>query len=343
MYRKFVQGFAKIAAPLNKKTGKNQPYEFETLTDTEYAAFEDLKRRLVSPPILALPRYGRKYTLETDACGHQVGCALLQEQPEGGTRPVGYWSRALTAAERNYTTTIKECLAVVWSILTLRPYLYGSAFNLRTDHEALRWVLNLVNSPGRLARWRLRLAEYDYEVQYRPGVKHQLMDGVSRLCTDGGDTAPVDDEVPCFAVQYDEGSEALLDKVHWDLPQGRPDVCHALAITPEERVAASISVEEFLRAQAEDAFCRFAAETVGTPSSKFDIDRYGFLVRKSPLDGTLQRVVPTRLRPWVLYLAHHPRLAGHPGAMCMYYTLRREYYWPHMASDAFSTVRNCTS
>ena len=131
--------------------------------------------------------------------------------------------------------------------------------------------------------------------------------------------------------------------MHWDLPQDLPDGCHALAITPEERDAASISVEEFLRAQAEDAFCRFAAEAVGTPNSKFDIDRYGFLVRKSPLDGTLQRVVPTRLRPRVLYVAHHPRLAGHPGATHMYYTLGREYYWPHMASDAFSTLRNCTS
>ena len=131
--------------------------------------------------------------------------------------------------------------------------------------------------------------------------------------------------------------------MHWDLPQDRPDGCHALAITPEERDAASISVEEFLSAQAEDAFCRFAAETVGTPTSKFDIDRYSFLVRKSPLDRTLQRVVPTQLRPRVLYLAHHPRLAGHLGETRMYYTLRRKYCWPHMASDAFSTVRNCTS
>ena len=103
--------------------------------------------------------------------------------------------------ERNYTTTEKECLADVWGILKLRPYLYGSAVNLRADHEALRWVLNLADSSGRLARWRLRLAEYDYEVQYRPGVKHQLADGVSRLRTDGGDTELVDEEVPCFAVQ----------------------------------------------------------------------------------------------------------------------------------------------
>ena len=187
-------------------------YDFEILTDAEFAAFEELKRGLVSPPVLALPRYGGKYTL--DACGHQVGYTLLQEQPEGGTRPIGYWSRALTEAEHNYTTTEKQCLAVVWRILTLRPYLYGSAFNLRTDHEALRWVRNLADSSSRLARWCLRSAEYDFEVQYRPGVKHQLADGVSRLRTDRGDTAPVDDEVPCFAVQYAEGSEALLDKVH---------------------------------------------------------------------------------------------------------------------------------
>ena len=176
----------------------------------------------------------------------------------------------------------------MWSILTLRPYLYGSAFNRRTDHEALRWVLNLADSSGRLARWRLRLAEYDYEVQYRPDINHQLADGESRLRTDGGDTEQVDDEVPCFAVQYtaqeglvalivhDEGSEAFLDKVHWDLPQDHPDGFHVPAVTIGGRDAATISVEEFLREQAEDAFCRFAPETFGTQNAKLDIDRYSF-------------------------------------------------------------------
>ena len=122
MYRRFVTGFAKLAARLNQKTGKNQPFKFETLTDAEYEAFEELKRRLMSPPILTLPLYGKNYTLDTDACGHQLGCALLQEQPEGGSLPIGHWSRALTDAERNCTTTKKKCSAVVWGILTLRPY-----------------------------------------------------------------------------------------------------------------------------------------------------------------------------------------------------------------------------
>ena len=122
-----------------------------------------------------------------------------------------------------------------------------------------------------------------------------------------------------FAVWYEEGTEPLLDNVLWDFPQDRPHSCHALAVTPEERDAASISVQEFLRQQADDAFRRAAADTVGTATSRFDIDRYGFLVRKSLLNGALQRMVSTRLRHRVQYLAHHPRLSGHPGATRMYY------------------------
>ena len=110
---------------------ENQPFEFEVHTDEEYEAFVELKKRLLSPPILALPRYGNTYTLDTDACKYQVGCVLLQEQLSGDCLPIEYWSRALTDAESNYTTTEKECLAVVWSILTLRPYLYGNTFDLR--------------------------------------------------------------------------------------------------------------------------------------------------------------------------------------------------------------------
>ena len=109
----------------------------------------------------------------------------------------------------------------------------------------------------------------------------------------------------------------LLDNVLWDPSQDIPNGCHALTITPEERDAAFSSTEEFLREKADDDFCHAAAETVGTPTSNFNIDRYRFLARNSQLDGTPQRVVVTRLRPGVLYQAHHPKLAGHPGATRM--------------------------
>ena len=122
---------------------------------------------MITPPVLALPKYGRPYTLDTDACDYQVGCVLLQLQEDNTLRPVGYWYRTLTKAEKNYSTTEKECLAIVWAVLMLRPYLEGSKFTLRTDHDSLRWIMNLSDASGRLQRWRLRLSEYEYDVVHR--------------------------------------------------------------------------------------------------------------------------------------------------------------------------------
>ena len=170
VYRRFVPNFARIAAPLNKKLMKDQPTNFETLSAEEYDAFQTLKRRLIEPPILALPKGSKPYRLETDACDHQVGCVLTQEQDDPKDyRPIGYWSRSLTKAEKNYSATERECLAIVWSVLLLRPYLEGAPFVIRTDHDSLRWLLNIADVSGRLARWRLRLSEFDFEVVHRPG------------------------------------------------------------------------------------------------------------------------------------------------------------------------------
>lgn len=93
------------------------------MTDEEFDAFTELKKKLISPPLLALPRLSYKYIIDTDVCEYQVGFTLLQEQPNCDKHPVGHWSRCLTTAEKNYSATEKECLTVVWGILTLRPYL----------------------------------------------------------------------------------------------------------------------------------------------------------------------------------------------------------------------------
>jgi RNase H-like domain found in reverse transcriptase len=144
-------------------------------------AFDTLRDALLNPPIIALPRIEGAFTLDTDASDHQLGCCLLQSQPDGSQRPVGYWSRGLTSAEKNYSTAEKECLAIVWEILHLRPYLEQQNFIIRTDHHSLRWVLNLSDAQGCLARWRLRLLEFDYDVQYHPGALHHGADMMSRL------------------------------------------------------------------------------------------------------------------------------------------------------------------
>ena len=183
VFRRFVPNFLRIATPPNRKLEKGQPAKFGDFTDEEHEAFEELKRRLTSPPILALPNQKGSYRWDTDACDHQVGCTLLKDQEGLGYALIGYWSRALTKPERDFTTTEKECLAIVWAILLLRPYQEGQRFTVRTDHDFLRWVLNLADAKGRLARWLLRLSEYDFVVEHRAGIKHQAADGLSRLET----------------------------------------------------------------------------------------------------------------------------------------------------------------
>jgi RNase H-like domain found in reverse transcriptase len=238
---------------------------------------------LLNPPILALPSVEGTYTLDTDASDHQLGCCLLQEQPDGTKKPIGYWSRGLTSAEKNYSTTEKECLAIVWAILHLRPYLEGQKIFIRTDHHSLLWVLNLSDAQDRLARWRLRLLEFDYEVQYHPGALHHGADMMSRLRSEDPVIAKpidaIDTDVPCFALAHSPlvtGNEELHPPGKQDPSLVHPDI--------------------ILGAQASDLSCMHLREYLG-PHPLIDVDQNGLLgvvlpsrefqLAISPLQGIL--------------------------------------------------------
>ena len=85
-------------------------------------------------------------------------------------------------------------------MLDLWPYVEGNRFTERTDQDALKWMLNRTNTEGLLARWRLSLTEYDFDIQYRPGTKHQFTDTLARATMTGVDTSSLEDEIPCFSV-----------------------------------------------------------------------------------------------------------------------------------------------
>lgn len=342
VFRRFIPNFARVAAPLTAKLEKDHPQRFPSLSPTEENAFESLKQLLISPPVLALPRADGHYTLDTDACDVQVGCVLIQDQRDGPPRSIGYWSRKLTKPEQNYSTTEKECLAVVWAILLLRPYLECVHFTVRTDHSALRWILSLTESTGRLARWRLRLLQYDFDITHRAGIKHQAPDALSRLPTTASDESPVLNDLPLLCVDAslvveDPAIDDLADRPHWSKIPALPVVSASkFSETP-------VTTDEILDAQKTDPWCRQLAETVGSQGSQFAFNSYGLLVRLSRLDGALQVVVPPCLRARILYLGHDTALSGHPGSRRMYDTLRRTFYWPLLASDVADTVRQCIS
>ncbi|UYV63848.1 hypothetical protein LAZ67_2005815, partial [Cordylochernes scorpioides] len=175
-YRKFIKDFSKIADPLTNLIKKCVSF---TWTERQEEAFQTLKTALLSPPILGHLNPNAPTYVHTDASNIGIGATLVQDIG-GEEKVISYLSRTLSKAEQNYSTTEKECLAVVWSMSKLRPYLYGRHFKIVTDHHAFCWLKNLKDPTGRLARWALKIQEYDFDIIHKSGKKHLDADGLFR-------------------------------------------------------------------------------------------------------------------------------------------------------------------
>ena len=92
---------------------------------------------------------------------------------------MAYASRSLNKAERNYSATELECLAVKWGVWKVRDYLEGYHFIILTDHQSLKWLDGIENPSGHQARWSMELSQWDYEIRYRRGVENTVADALS--------------------------------------------------------------------------------------------------------------------------------------------------------------------
>jgi len=175
-YRRFVPNFATEARSLHDLTKKNAAFNW---TDLQEKAFITLKKKMCEAPILAYPVPGERFILDTDACSHGIG-SVLSQIIEGEEKVIAYYSRTLSKPEINYCVTRKELLAIVDSIKNFHKYLYGSNFLIRTDHAALKWLLQFKNPEGQVARWIEILQNYDFTIEHRKGEQHKNADSLSR-------------------------------------------------------------------------------------------------------------------------------------------------------------------
>ena len=178
-YRRFIGEFARKSACLSDLTKKDAPNKV-LWTMEHQKAFQDLKSSLLEEPVLKCPNYEEMFMLQTDASERGIGGVLSQKDSNGDDHPIAFFSRKLLPREVRYSTTEKECLAIVASLKHFEVYLLGRKFQVQTDHGALKFLHKMKNSNGRLTRWALAVQPFDFEILHRPGEKHQNADGLSR-------------------------------------------------------------------------------------------------------------------------------------------------------------------
>lgn len=174
-YRRFIKDYSRVAHHLIKYLKQGTKIN---INDKDYkASFEKLKTLLKNDPILIHPDFNKTFTLVTDASNFALGAALMQ-----GNKVVSFASRTLNGHEKNYSTIEKELLAIVWATKYFRPYLFGRKFVIKTDHRPLVWLNNIKEPNAKIQRWKIKLNEFDFDINYIKGKENVIADGLSRLC-----------------------------------------------------------------------------------------------------------------------------------------------------------------
>jgi hypothetical protein len=177
-YRKFIPHFSEIATPLFNLTKKNTKYIFDNEC---IKSFNILRDALIKTPVLKQADPTKNYILQTDASNLALGAVLLQKDDNNDIHPIAYASKTLNTAQQNYSTSEKECLALIWALEHFNTYCEGHEYTCLTDHRALTYLIsNKESNNQRKTRWILRLQPYNLKIEYIKGVNNNTADLLSR-------------------------------------------------------------------------------------------------------------------------------------------------------------------
>ena len=186
--RHFVPNFSVRAKPLTDLvTGRKQGQKLPKFiwTDAAQLAFEDLKEAVTNTTPLAFLDYAKEIFIRCDSSQFGAGAVLFQFDSEGREHPVAYASRKYTLAERNYNTFQQEASVIVWSLEKFAEFFQGHPVTVQSDHRNLAWIKR--SAMPQLTRWRIRLQDFDFKIEYLPGPQQIVADGLSRLGADDKD------------------------------------------------------------------------------------------------------------------------------------------------------------
>jgi hypothetical protein len=324
-YRRFVRNFSKITAPLTKLTRKDTRYEW---TDAAQSAFEQLKKAMISQPILRQFDLAQHLTLETDASDYAIGAVCSQPDNLGILHPLGYFSRKLKDAELNYDIHDKELLAIVDSLHKWSTYCKSIQYpiTILSHHKNIEYWQTKKDLNLRQARWGEQLANYDFRITYRPGKLAGKPDILSR---ESGDS-PWEAEIK----HRQNKGRILLPKETF-----RINAAEEIIIMEDKELSEEIRTETGKDKEMQETIKKSRAGeridnrvALGLCEEKEGILMYEGLIWVPQND---------KLRLRLLYDHHDALVAGHPGQAWTLELLARKYYWPQQRQYVHRYVDNC--
>ncbi|XP_023243879.1 uncharacterized protein LOC111641862 [Centruroides sculpturatus] len=303
-YRRHIKSYADIAKPLTNLLKNDAQFQWG---EEQEQSFERLKEIITSAPLLKSPDFSKPFILATDASNEAIGAVLSQED-ERGEMPIAYASRILRKPEKNYSTTEKECLAVVWATKYFKPYLYGRKFTIITDHRPLRWLMSNKDSSSnsRIARWIIFLQEFDFTITHKAGDCHKNADALSRI--------------PIRQITQKEELVPIYSKTQIRDLQRRDPKWNSIIQNLENNITVHPNLEKFFLDEEETLY---------------------HLQPTNQGDTLEQLVIPSILIPYILHTYHDTPIGGHLGPQKMLQKLQPLFFWSTMNRDIKNYCQNC--
>src|SRR3954463_7761166 len=310
-YRSFIKDFSKISKPLSNLLQKDVPFVFD---DDCKEAFETLKKALTAAPIVQPPDWSLPFEIMCDASDFAVG-AVLGQQIDKKLNVIHYASKTLDAAQKNYATTEKEFLTVIFACDKFIPYIVDSNVTIHTDHAAIKYLMTKKDAKPRIIRWVFLLQEFDLHIVDRKGEDNPLADNLSRMEDIPHNPIPVNDSFP------DEQLVVVKVQSHSD---------------PLFVDYANFIVEKFL-----------PPGFTFQQRKKFFTDlRHYFCddphLYKEGADRVVRRCIPEHEQKDILRQCHNSLYGGHhAGERIAHKVLQSGFYWPTLFKDARRYVMSC--
>lgn len=299
-YRNYIPNFADIAEPLHKLTHEDAKYEW---TEIHQNAFKLLIESLAEATLQAHPDFEKPFYIRCDASSKGVAGAIYQFDDDGNVRPVSFCSRLLQPAERNYTVTEQEMLAIIYTLKTHYFFLMGNKIQLYTDHQALTFIKHHPFLSPRLTRWLLYLANFDIDIQYIPGKSNEVADALSRF--------------------------------HQKLIKDTTLIINYFNV--EETEYYQNRIRNLYSEQLKDQLVRkFHSNPKLVPL--MSVDKNGYYCWKGH-KGNTKLYVPIQLRKMIIRRYHS--YFAHPGINKLIALIRSEYNWPNLAEGVYTYTKNC--